>query len=135
MHNISTTKLQNGKLCLELDDCNTPDKDIDWMRAIFCMGEIFFMNIRAADRKIRFCLRHVGLRYKTLNYKYKISITKANGSGSISAYSTSKYFLCDVDNIFRENKCAVFGKKYYKWYIRKDGNLQYEVHISRIAKM
>lgn len=131
-HNESITadkKKNYGIEYLQLGNCDEHSENKVWREAIFCIGETFFMYNKMLDHKMYFSLYHVGLRFKTANYRYRVSLYKNDRSGRVSACKTTTSLL--NKKTFEVKDCVVFPEELWKKCIINSDRLLYKIQICR----
>lgn len=100
-----------------------------WCRAMFSMDEVFFWYSRIIDTHLYSCVLFVGLGDRALNYKYRITINKTDGSGTASACHLTRSYLNDIEQIFQNCDCIVFHRNFIKTCMDAEKSLLVEIEI------
>jgi hypothetical protein len=96
---------------------------------MFSMGEVFFWYSRIIDTHVYSCVLFVGLEAGASNYKYRITINKADGSGSACSCHVTRSYLSDVEQIFQNCDCIVFHRDFVKTCMDAEKSLLVEIEI------
>jgi hypothetical protein len=103
----------------------------EWCWAMFCLGQLFLMNIKMIGFNLHFCLRHAGLQYKTPSYTYNILVHKQNGSERFLVSARTKVFLTDSQKTFQEKDSAIITENQWKQYTDEGNYSFYKAQISK----
>jgi hypothetical protein len=108
------------------------DKCEEWWEAFSLFKAVFFHIARIKFNHIHSCILYVGPENEARNHKYRIRIAKPDGSGIVSAYYETKWYLNDVEEALLRGNCAVFPHEFSKNYMAKEKNLSLEIEVSEV---
>jgi E3 ubiquitin-protein ligase SIAH1 len=105
--------------------------NMDHYQIIFSLGEVFLW-FTTKRRHLYSCVLYVGPKEKASTYRYRFTISKRCGTGSVSACEMTNWYLNNMDEIFQKWDCAVFDHELLKKCTIK-GELPLELEIFSCA--
>jgi hypothetical protein len=129
IHYVPTDNTREKTTLSGVINCYDPNS-CNFHKAIFVLGETFFMTTRIKQNNVYLCLCHAGLQ-NISSYKYAVAIRKRDGRGIFSVCNnTTNSFQDDVKKIFEVKDCTVFTQKQWEKCTDKE-HWFYKVIISK----